>query len=188
MSTAMKWYALQTRSNHEHILSSMLRYLGQEEFLPTYCCKQTHTHQKAREMERPLFPGYTFCRIDLRNGPKLYKLPGFIRVVAAGKTPIPLRDSEIEGIREITRSGVTIGPWPYLTTGDKLIVTHGPFRDLEGTFLFRKDAGYIVISLPLLQRSVAVTLDYSAVEPRLGLTRFASERGSPAPGTSGAGF
>ena len=58
-----------------------------------------------------------------------------------------------------------LAPWPYLKAGDRVRVEHGPMRGMEGALLRTKDAVRLVISVELLQRSIAVQVDRDAVVP-----------------------
>jgi transcription antitermination factor NusG len=61
------WYALQTKSKHEHIAATILRNKGYEEFLPLCHPRLPMRHcenQLRREELRPLYPGYIFCRFN----------------------------------------------------------------------------------------------------------------------------
>jgi transcription antitermination factor NusG len=141
-----------------------LKDFGYEEFLPLRKIRQlggglfSHT---------PLFPGYTLCKIDLTNGPKLYHVPGFIRIVGAGKSPIPIENHEIEAIKKIHQSCLDFCPCAFGTPGEKVRITRGPLAGIDGIIENCKNR-QIVVSVSLLRRAVAV-----AIEPEW-LTYFTS--------------
>lgn len=56
-------------------------------------------------------------------------------------------------------------PHPFLTKGRRVRITHGVFEDLEGVFVARKNRFRLVLSITLINRSVAVELDSSDVVP-----------------------
>ena len=56
-------------------------------------------------------------------------------------------------------------PWPYLNVGDEVVVEEGALAGLQGILVRVKDSVRVVISLTLLQRSVAVELDRDCVRP-----------------------
>ena len=65
----------------------------------------------SKNSELPLFPGYLFCRFDVRDRLlPILTTPGVIGIVGAGKTPVPVDDEEIEAIRAILRSGLAVQP------------------------------------------------------------------------------
>src|SRR2546427_8571217 len=57
-----QWFAIQVRPNHEKVTALLLRGKGYEEFLPSYLCN--NRLGRGQPCERPLFPGYLFCRFN----------------------------------------------------------------------------------------------------------------------------
>jgi transcription antitermination factor NusG len=56
-------------------------------------------------------------------------------------------------------SGLPVGPWPYLRVGERVRIEAGPLRGLEGILTQVKDVWRVVVSVELLQRSVAAEVD-----------------------------
>jgi hypothetical protein len=63
----------------------------------------------------------------------------------------------------VTGSGLTPFPWPYVSTGQSLRVTSGPLRGVEGVVVDASNAKWLVLSVHLLQRSVAVKVERADV-------------------------
>jgi transcription antitermination factor NusG len=91
--------------------------------------------------------------------------PGVIGIVGAGKIPIPIDLDEIEAIRAILRSGLAAQPWPSLRVGSKVYIERGPLVGLEGTITNTDKVYRLVVSVSLLQRSVAVEIDREWARP-----------------------
>jgi transcription antitermination factor NusG len=91
--------------------------------------------------------------------------PGVARIIGIGRTPIAVPDYEIEGLRAIQQSGLNYAPWPYLQAGHMVRIEGGPLRDLEGILLSFKNRTRIIVSVTLLQRSVAAEVDIADVTP-----------------------
>jgi len=87
-----------------------------------------------------------------------------------------VEEQEIEGISRMVRSGLLTMPWPYLQAGEIVLVEQGPLAGLEGVLINVKSSYRIVVSINLLQRSIATEIDRQWVRP---LRRSAS-RGSAA--------
>lgn len=156
------WYAVHVRSRFESQMSKVLRSKGYEEFLPTY--RRRHRwSDRAKELDFPLFPGYLFSRFDVRERLPILKSPGVITIVGLRKTPIPISDKEIEAIRAIVRSGLPAEPWTRLTVGSRVFIETGPLAGLEGIVVNVDKKFRLVVSVPLLQRSVAVEIERSWV-------------------------
>jgi transcription antitermination factor NusG len=165
VGVAPEWYALNVRVRQEHMVSSHLSHIGQEQFLPI---QRLFSNKTGREVKRALFPGYVFCRIDWNSGPKLYKVPGIIKVVGAGRTPIPIPEAEIEAVRKIVDSGISVRCVPLVVGPNSMVVVHGgPLRGITGTVVEEYSAQSLIISVPLLRRSLAVVLDRSWLIPAL---------------------
>jgi transcription antitermination factor NusG len=118
-----------------------------------------------KEVELPLFPGYLFCRFDLHNRGPLLMTPGIRQIVGVGRTPMSVDESEVEAIRQALASGLPSQPWPFLQIGERVRVSHGSLKNLEGILVNFKGSNRVVLSVTLLQRSVAMEVDLSWVTP-----------------------
>jgi transcription antitermination factor NusG len=139
---------------------------GYEAYLPLYRSKHRWS-DRLKQLDLPLFPGYLFCRFEVRNRLPVLTTPGVIGVLGAGKTPIPVDDEEIEAIRAVLRSGLTAEPWPFLSVGSKVYVEAGPLAGVEGIITNTDKVYRLVVSVSLLQRSVAVEIDRAWARPIL---------------------
>ena len=113
----------------------------------------------------PLFPGYVFCQFNASNRFPVVSIPGVTYVVGAGRVPLPVSETEIAAIQTAVRSGLPRQPWPFLQIGHKLKVEYGPLCGIEGILLRFGGHHRLVLSVVLLQRSVAVQVDESWVQP-----------------------
>jgi transcription antitermination factor NusG len=158
----LPWYGLRVRSKHEQIASAVLRGKGYDPFLPAYKVRRRWT-DRVKETELPLFPGYVFCRLDPTNRLPVLTATGVVGIVGIGKTPQPIEEWEIEAVRAVIKSGLPARPWPFIHQGDKVRVEHGPLRGVEGVVTSADDGERLVVSVTLLQRSVAVEMDHAWV-------------------------
>jgi len=156
------WYALQVRPRQEHFVAGLLANRGYEVFLPVYSSSRRMS-DRVKIHETPLFPGYIFCRFALGAGGRLIvTTPGVAHIVKFGGRPATLHQDEINAIRTIVRSGL-----PALTCdlilepGAKVFIESGPLAGIEGILLQRKSESQLVVSIPLLRRSLAVVVDTS---------------------------
>ena len=161
----LSWYALQIRSKLASVVSATLRGKGYEEFLPLYRSRRQWS-DRIKELEIPLFPGYLFCRFDVSDRLlPILTTPGVIGIVGAGKIPVPVDDGEIEAIRMVLRSGLAAQPWPFLSVGSKVYIEGGPLAGLEGIITNGDKIYRLVVSVSLLQRSVAIEIDREWARP-----------------------
>ncbi|MBZ5586328.1 MAG: hypothetical protein LAQ30_29905 [Acidobacteriia bacterium] len=164
----LSWYAIRIQSRLGSVASATLRGKGYEEFLPLYRSRRRWS-DRVKELELPLFPGYLFCRFDVSDRlMPILTTPGVIGIVGAGKTPVPVDDEEIGAIRAILRSGLAAQPWPFLQVGAKVYIERGPLAGVEGIIANTDKVYRLVVSVNLLQRSVAVEVDREWARPILG--------------------
>jgi transcription antitermination factor NusG len=157
------WYAAYTSANHEKRVAEQLTRRSVEHFLPLY---QTVRRWKDRRMhlQLPLFPGYVFVRLALRDRLQVLQVPGVANLVGFSGTPTALPQEEIDSLRTSLASGARAEPHPHLTVGRRVLVKAGPLAGMEGILLRRKSRLRVVISIELIQRSVVVDADLADVE------------------------
>jgi len=158
------WFALQTKSRSENVVATQLRGKGYEPFLPMYKSRRRWS-DRVKELELPLFPGYLFCKFNPLDRLPILMTPGVLQVVGNGKNPIPVDDAEIVTLRMVMRSGLPRQPWPSPQVGQRVRLEYGPLSGVEGILQSFKGGRRIVLSVALLQRSVAVEVDESWVSP-----------------------
>src|ERR1700679_66857 len=105
------WFALTVAPRKEKITAQTLRSNGFEEFLPLYSSSRRWS-DRIKKLENPLFPGYVFCRFDLRDRQAIVKTPGVVSIVSFGKIPEPVNDDEISALQTVCRSGLAAAPYP----------------------------------------------------------------------------
>jgi transcription antitermination factor NusG len=105
-----------------------------------------------------LFPGYVFCRLDPQYRLPILTIPGLIGIVGTRKTPLPVDESEIASIQRVAGAGLGVEPHPFLNHGEKVRLDYGPLAGVEGVYLEGRKQDRIVVSVSLLQRSVAIEI------------------------------
>ena len=169
MEAVSRWFALQVQPNYEKVTSQLLRHKGYEEFVPVYR-ESRQRSDRVKRIDVPLFPGYVFCRCSWHAGfrtvdtPGIVTTPGVVRIVGFGKQPVPIDDEEMENVKCLVQSGLRSQPCSYFEAGQKVRLTAGPLRGLEGTITNVKGETQLAVSVTLLQRSIAVALDPGWVE------------------------
>lgn len=158
------WFALRVRSNRERIVTVHLRDRGYEEFSPSYVA-QRQWSDRQKTIERFLFPGYVFCRLDPQYRLPVLSVPGVVDLVGFGKVPSSIPDHEIERVRTMVQSGLLVTPWPFLEVGNTVLIERGPLAGLEGILQEVKGKFRLVVSIRLLQRSVSAEIDRIWIRP-----------------------
>jgi transcriptional antiterminator NusG len=164
---SLPWHAIWTRSHCEQLVSDQLNAKGFEIFFPK-AMTWVRRGQGRKQKAVPLFPGYLFLRhgLDKASHIEVLNARGVVRVLGQGwEQPTPIPETEIGSIRRIVNSGVTVFPHAHQpVAGDKVRILAGPLAGVEGVFVSgRPDRGLFVVTISLLQRSVAVELDATQV-------------------------
>jgi transcription termination/antitermination protein NusG len=154
------WYAVRVKSKFEFVTTGALRDKGFEQFLPSYRSKRQWS-DRVKEVELPLFPGYVFCRLDAARPYDVLNSPGVVHIVSAGKTPIAVDHSEVAALQTMCRSGLAVEPWPFVQEGQRVTIERGPLTGAEGVISAVKNEVRLVVSITLLQRSVATEVERS---------------------------
>jgi transcription antitermination factor NusG len=168
------WFAVQVRARWEQSTYQILAGKGYETLLPTYESERKWGG-RVRVVEAPLFPSYLFCRFDVLKRLPILVTPGVMAIVSRGRVPIPIEASEIAAIQALVSSGAKAEPWPYLEVGDRVRIEDTALRGVEGILLGVKGRRRVVVSVSLLQRSVALEIDRALVSP---LRESGSESGA----------
>jgi len=158
------WYALYVRPKTEKVVQDLLRGKGYEVFLPTYLSLRRWSDRTV-ELQAPLFPSYVFTRLDIENRLPVLKTPGVMHVVGLGRVPLPLPEAEIEAVRKMVDSSTGVKPYPFLRKGQKVQIRTGPLAGAEGVLVRAKTGYRLVVSIDMLQRSVAAEVDLVDVRP-----------------------
>lgn len=160
------WYALRVRTSAEPRAKTALADKGYDVFLPTWLDCRRYS-DRIRKIQAPLFPGYLFCRLDLLYRLPVLTTPWVQSIVSFGGEPCPIGESEIAAIQRLVEASSSLTPWPYLREGERVRVQFGPLVGIEGFVLSAGGKERLVLSVDLLQRSVAVEIDRSHVRPLL---------------------
>jgi len=167
MAAARPWYALYTRSHCEQLVYEQLVAKGLHLFLP----KLQVWSQRAGVRHRivvPMFPGYLFLQslVDSAIYLKVCQARDLVRILGQGWDRLAVvPEEEIHAIYAVLRSKLPIQSHPYLQEGQRVRVRRGLLRGVEGILVGGKaNKGRLVLSVELLQQSVAVEVDCCDVE------------------------
>ena len=161
----MNWYAVWTRSRHEHVVLDQLNHKQIEAFLPTIP-RWSRWKDRKKKIDWPLFPGYCFVRFDPADTLPILKCAGVVNIVSFEGKPAPIPEYELESIRLLVSSELQYDPCPLIREGMMVEVVHGPLRSVVGR-LMRKDAqkARLVLSVDLIGQAVSVEVDAADVKP-----------------------
>jgi transcription antitermination factor NusG len=157
------WYALYTRSRHEKTVAMQLGDRSVDYFLPLYDTVRKWKNGRFH-VQLPLFPGYLFVQIPLRERLKVLQVPGVVTIVGFKGEPVPLPQTDIEMIRNVLSKGVEAQPHPYLRVGSRVRIKSGPLEGMRGILSRKKGHLRVVVSVDLIMRSIAIDIDANEIE------------------------
>ena len=167
VAAACPWYALYTRSHCEQLVYEQLAAKGFHLLLPKIQVWSQRAGVRHR-IEVPMFPGYLFLHslVDSATYLEVRQARGLVRILGQGWDRLAVvPEEEIHAIGAVLRSRLPIHPHPYLREGQRVRVRRGLLSGVEGILVGGKaHKGRLVLSVELLQQSVAVEVDCSDVE------------------------
>ena len=164
-TTSAKWFAILTRPRHEKKVARQLADRSLTAFVPTL--PQIHQWSDRRKtVELPVFSCYVFVHVvDWRDDYfKVLRTPGVFQWVRLGFEPSAIPDSEMNTIRSLVAKAVPVAPFPYLKIGQRVRLRSGCLDGIEGILVGRKGDRKLVLSIDLIQQSLAVSIEGYEIE------------------------
>jgi transcription termination/antitermination protein NusG len=168
--TSGSWLALWTHSHCEQLVHDQVVEKGFCVFLPKVGV-WSRRRGVQRLIQTPMFPGYLFLRprrvMDKAAYVEVSKARGLVRVLGERwDRPAMIPAEEMQAIETVEAAHQRVLPFPYLKEGQRARICKGPLAGVEGILVETKPRrGLLVLSVHLLQRSVAVVVDGTEVEP-----------------------
>ncbi len=157
------WYAVHTRHQHEKLVARTLANKGFEIFLPLYT-EVRQWRDRVKKVEVPLFTCYVFLRGDLDRRLPILTTPGVHGLVGSAGKLAGIPEEEIKAVRRVVENQINVEPHPFLKCGDIVRVKSGALRGVEGFLVRKKGQTRLILSVTLLERSVAAEVDAGIVE------------------------
>ena len=151
------WYAVQVWSGREHVSEKHLRLRGYEVLLPL-CLERRRWSDRVKVINRALFSGYLFCRVDGYVAERIVTAPGVIRIVGNESGPMAVAPNEIEAIQRMVENHLSVEPCTVPRVGQRVRIEGGPLCGVEAIVVVVKNRRRLVVSVSLLKRAVAVEI------------------------------
>ena len=165
-SAGLGWYVLWTCSHSEQLVCDQLAAKGFHLLLPKIDVWSRRGGLR-HLIRTPMFPGYLFLRhaMDTASYVEVRKARGLVRILGERSDQLAVvPDAEIEAIQRVVDARLPAMPHPYLREGQRVRIIRGPLAGVEGILVQMKpNKGLFVLSVELLQRSVAVAVDCTLV-------------------------
>ena len=155
-----------SRSRHEKMVATALTNTGVTTFLPLVT--EMHSWSDRRKLvDVPLFPGYVFVQIP--NSPEAScvcsRQVAWSSSLETASGAVPIPDKEISDVRAVLDQKLGCSPYPFLQLGQRVRIRGGSLDGVEGILVGRDSDSKLVISIELIQRSLAVSVYNFDVEP-----------------------
>jgi transcription antitermination factor NusG len=166
VSAESSWFAVQTRPRHEKKAAAELHAKGIKTLLPLHAASRQWSDRR-RLVHAPIFSGYVFVSVansvDARVA--VLRTNGVRSFVGVRGTGIAIPEHEIEAIQAIIEQGVQVDPHPFLKIGQRVRICGGSLDGVEGILQDRNRHPSLVISVELIQRSLAIRVAGYRIEP-----------------------
>ena len=156
------WYALYVRSRYEKKVAKQLQDRQIEYFLPLISRLRQWKDRK-KMVEIPLFPGYIFVYIALKDKLNVLTIDGVVWLVGFESQPTPIPESQIENVRRLLDHPKLIEVSPCINKGDWVEISYGPFAGVQGQLIQQNGRRRILVGIDLIQQAVSVEVDMSWV-------------------------
>ena len=158
------WFAIWTRSRHEHVVREQIERKHFDAFLPTIT-RWSHWKDRKKKIDWPLFPGYCFARFEQEEALSILKCTGVVNIVSVEGKPAPIPEHEIESIRVLLESDLQYDPCPLIREGMMVEVTHGALKGVVGRLVRKGAHARLILSVDLIGQGVSVEVDAADVKP-----------------------
>ena len=159
------WYAIYTRPRHEKWIAQQLQEKRVFTFLPLV--QQIHQWSDRRsKVEVPLFSCYAFVRIAQATEERLKVLrtPGVLAFVGNERQGTPIPDEQIESLQTAIREKIPCVAHPFISVGQRVRIRGGSLDGTQGILVRQGSEQSVVVSVELLQRSVAIRVEGYDIE------------------------
>lgn len=160
----LEWFALYVRSRHERTVERSLLSRGLQAIAPFYKVRRRRADRNV-DLEVPIFPSYVFCQFEATKRLPILQTSGVVFIVSRDGQPEPIDSTEVASIQKIAASGRAVQPWDFLQNGQRVRIRAGSLAGAEGILVRIRNRERLVVSVTVLQRSVAVEIDQDMVEP-----------------------
>jgi len=159
------WYVLHTKSRFENVVYEGLLKKSMEVFLPKIKVKSKRRDRKLL-IQVPLFPGYLFVKTDLHpyEHIEIVKTTGAVRLVGNKGGPVPVPQDAIDSLKIMVVSDQPVTTGMRFKKGDRVMVVHGSFAGITGTFVRYRGKDRVIVNIEALGQYAGVEVSEDDVE------------------------
>jgi len=153
------WFAVQTKPRHEKRVYTDLRGKGIHSFLPLFH-ERRQWSDRLQWVETPVFSHYVFAQIPVggESRVRVLRTGGVVRLAGAPGFGTPVPDEQIENLQAIVAQQIPMTPHEFISIGEKVRIRGGALNGIEGIVLAFKNDRSLVVSVDLIQKSIAIRI------------------------------
>jgi hypothetical protein len=152
-----RWHALRVRRGFDLITADRLRGEGFKVYVP-------QLGDPEKDPAALFLRGHVFCRFRLADLPSVLSTTG-VSLVVGHPIPSLVDVGELTLIQKIERSGVFPHSLPMRETSQRVRLTGGPLKGVEGYLVERHSKKFLVINLKCVRRAISIEIDSWPTEP-----------------------
>ena len=164
-SNGLKWYVVQSNPREEERALHYLREKGFDAYLPRMEVVSVRKLKNVKT-EKPLFPGYLFCRFNKEDEILAHVrwTRGVKKLLPESVNPIPVEDEVVKAIQSLQQKDGVIRKQPF-HKNDQIRIARGPMKNILGLFdHWTSDDGRVKVLLNFINYQASVELHHSLVE------------------------
>lgn len=161
---ALSWYVVQSKPREEERALHFLQKKGFHAYLPRMEVVKMRGFKNTKT-QKPLFPGYLFCRFDIgENLAHVRWTQGVKKLLPESVNPISVENEAVEAIQSLGQKDGVIRKH-QLEKNDRIRIARGPMKDILGIFdHWTSDCGRVRVLLNFINYQASVNLHYSFIE------------------------
>lgn len=157
------WFAVQVYTGREKWVATALEERAYETLLLLYSSVHQWSDRKMR-IDRAVFPGYVFCKLHLQWRAGILSTPGVLRIVGAGRMPLPLDEEEVSSLMRIANAEYPASPAINIGSGERVVIVGGALDGVTGNLIRHRTSLRVIVSVSLLQRAISLEVDTARLQ------------------------
>lgn len=161
------WFAIYTRSRNEKKVFQNLTDRGIEAYLPLIKTLRMWSDRR-KWVHEPLFRSYLFVHIPAEQRLPVLEVYGVVKFVTFEGRAVPIPEPQIEAIKLYIDQETQPSVIPHsndFSVDDKVLITAGPLRGLNGTIVRKSGKQTVKIEIEAVAQSIYISVPASLLKP-----------------------
>ena len=155
------WLVCHTKPRCEKKFAALMEAENFVHYLPLVDSVR-HYAKSTKRFTKPLFAGYVFAKVPLTLKARIYQQELIVRAIGVDDEAKFLR--QIDDVRALITSGLTLSLYPLIKRGARAKIIGGPLRGVEGVIDDPANPKGVVVVVDVLQQGVLVKVPLEDIE------------------------